>query len=432
MDLNELKQRYGVETKEEEKPKFGKRRPWLEAAPSQPAAPDCLGAIATTRREIAEKPEQVDGKAATNREQTENKPATKAATNREQTGNDLIAHPRPNKETGNKVGTEPATLSATNRQQTENKTATNRPFSSLVGLQRAIMVFLYEACKAARGRSTEFLALEHIGRRLKASPGSVKTTIQRLEKKNCLMRIDFKNGRGGYSKYELPEIVFRELLQLETENKLATNWQQTENKVGSELATEPATSSPCSSSNLNISNTTTTHPTKTVGETDPFWLIVPKRLDGLVSVKQLRDFVRQGFISEDVLQTSLDGFALDLEKGAVKAKNGNPVAILIGAIKGGGYISQQYLSELKASLAEVEKARAELHKLQAENVAEEIRKEFESFREKFPEQAEKMKPAAKFINTFQAGSVGYRMWVDEYKRQREGMQEAAQSELPNT
>jgi hypothetical protein len=148
----------------------------------------------------------------------------------------------------------------------------------------------------------------------------------------------------------------------------------------------------------------------------------------LVSVKQLRDFVRQGFISEDVLQTSLDGFALDLEKGAVKAKNGNPVAILIGAIKGGGYISQQYLSELKASLAEVEKARAELHKLQAENVAEEIRKEFESFREKFPEQAEKMKPAAKFINTFQAGSVGYRMWVDEYKRQREGMQEAARSE----
>lgn len=108
------------------------------------------------------------------------------------------------------------------------------------------------------------------------------------------------------------------------------------------------------------------------------------------------------------------------------------MAILIGAIKGGGYISQQYLSELKASLAEVEKARAELHKLQAENVAEEIRKEFESFREKFPEQAEKMKPAAKFINTFQAGSVGYRMWVDAFKRQKEGMQEAARSELPNT
>jgi hypothetical protein len=207
---------------------------------------------------------------------------------------------------------------------------------------------------------------------------------------------------------------------------------QTRAKVRTEVEPKPEPSSPCSSSNLNISNTTTTDPTKTVGEVDPFWLSVPKRLDGLVSVKQLRDFVRQGFISEDVLQTSLDGFALDLEKGAVKAKNGNPVAILIGAIKGGGYISQQYLSELKASLAEVEKARTELHKIQAENVAEVFRAEFEIFREKYPEQAEKMKPSAKFINTFQPGSVGYRMWVDEYKRQREGMQEAARSERLDT
>jgi hypothetical protein len=157
---------------------------------------------------------------------------------------------------------------------------------------------------------------------------------------------------------------------------------------------------------------------------------VPKNLDGLVSVKQLREFVRQGVISAEDLQASLDGFAFDLEKGAVKAKSGNAIAILIGAIKGGGYISQQYLAELRAGLAEIEKAREELRRIQAENAAEQLRREFETFREKYPDQAEGMKPAGKFIANFQPGGVGYRMWVEEYRRQRETMQESARSELP--
>ena len=61
------------------------------------------------------------------------------------------------------------------------------------------------------------------------------------------------------------------------------------------------------------------------------------------------------------------------------------MAILIGAVKSGGYISQSYLSELKASLADVEKARQELHQIQAENVSKQLQEEFESFRAKFPE-----------------------------------------------
>ena len=143
---------------------------------------------------------------------------------------------------------------------------------------------------------------------------------------------------------------------------------------------------------------------------------MPKNLEGRVSIRQLRDFVKQKLISAEDLQSSLDGFAYDLEKGSIRAKNGNPVAILIGAVKSGGYISQSYLSELKASLADVAKAREEMQQIQAANSAQQLQEEFESFRAKFPEQAEQIKPTSKYLTNFELGSVGYKMWLEEYKK----------------
>ncbi|MGK5084866.1 hypothetical protein WDW37_16380, partial [Bdellovibrionota bacterium FG-1] len=205
------------------------------------------------------KPVQKTGnKAATNREQTGNKTDNKLATNREQTGDAAYARDLTKAETGNKVGTQPATHSATKWQQSENKPATTAAFSGLVGLQRAVLIVVYDACKAARGRVSEPLTLEHLANCLKTSTGSVKTTLQRLESKSCILRVTFKNGRGGWSRYELPEAIFRELLQLETENKLATNWQQTENKVGTQPATQPTTSPSSSSSSIDLQKLKTT------------------------------------------------------------------------------------------------------------------------------------------------------------------------------
>jgi predicted transcriptional regulator len=315
--------------------------------------------------------------------------------------------------------------------QSEAKVEPNYGLDALVGLQRQILFFIYESCRASGSKISGPIGIQNLAETARSTVAAVRKALQRLEQKAFLIRAGYKDGRGGWTKYQLPSAAYNALLINETRAKVEPKLSQTRAKVRTEVEPKPEPSSPCSSSNLNLSNTTTTDPTKTVSEAESFWLSVPKNLDGLVSVKQLREFVRQGFVSADDLQTSLDGFASDLEKGAVKAKNGNPVAILIGAIKSGGYISQQYLSALKESLAEVERARAELHKMQADNVAEVFRAEFEIFREKYPEQAEKMKPSTKFINTFQLGSVGYRMWLEEYKRQRDGMQEAARSGLPS-
>ena len=279
-------------------------------------------------------------------------------------------------------------------------------------MQKNIVLFIYDLCRIKGERITAPVSIEHIYLKLGSTRLSVQKSIQRLEQKLLLARKEFRSGRGGWTVYELPESVWNEILQTETSDKLRTNLGQLSDNPKTEPRTEPRTSVPCSSSNLNINNTTTT---QTVDSAD-LWLSVPKNLEGRVSIKQLRDFVKQGLISAEDLQSSLDGFAYDLEKGSIRAKNGNPVAILIGAIKSGGYISQSYLSDLKASLADVAKAREEMQQIQAANSTQQLQEEFESFRLKFPDQAEQIKPMSKYLTNFELGSVGYKMWLEEYRK----------------
>lgn len=308
----------------------------------------------------------------------------------------------------NIIKTEPKTVLVTSLEQHSHITKTVVGFSAVVGLQRKILDYFFTKAQSLGSRTTGKIYPEVLAEMLACSVETVRTSVQRLETKGFVVREEFKRGRGGFSVFKIGVETYQNLV---IENNTKTSFKQNENITSSQTKTEPKTSPPCSSSivsSLEIKETTTTD--------QEFWLSVPKNLDGLVSVKQLRDFVKQGLVSPEDLQSSLDGFAFDLEKSLIRAKNGNPIAILIGAIKGGGYISQQYLTELKASLAEIEKARAELYQLQAENLAERLRQEFDSFRAQYPDQAERLRPGGAFINSFEPGSVGYRMWLEEYKK----------------
>lgn len=280
---------------------------------------------------------EIGNKVATKWQQTDNSITVEPTTNQKQSGNKPIAPENPKVETGNKVGTKPTTLSATNWQQSENKVATNLSFSSLVGLQRNIVIFIYDACKLARSKTTEAITLEHIGRILNTGTGTVKTTIQRLEKKHYVKRASFKNGRGGWSKYELSEIIFRELLQMETENKLTTNWQQTDSKVVTKPATEPATSIPSSSSSINI--TTTNYK---AGALADFQIQLSDTLTGIgFNSGHIDQLLRDSSLAPEEIQNSLDAFAFDLGFDDIRKKIRSPIGLIMKLLKNG----QAYVSE---------------------------------------------------------------------------------------
>jgi len=248
--------------------------------------------------------QQTDNKLITNWQQTDNKNNNKNE-NWQQTGNTT------DNKSGNKL--------ITNWQQTDNKLITKNTFSSLVGLQREIVIFIYKECKAARSEITNPLTLEHISKSLSNKAGSIKVTIFRLEQKGFINRVEFKNGRGGWSRYSIQNLLFQQLLQLETDNKLITNWQQTDNKLDTQPVTQPITMSPSSSSSFNYLNTTTTSDTEKLNNE---WLqidIEPLSKIGFTKT-HLEQLALQKILSPDVVQDSIYMFAFDLEN-TEKAKS---------------------------------------------------------------------------------------------------------------
>ncbi len=208
---------------------------------------------------------------------------------------------------------------------------------------------------------------------------SAQESIRRLQQKGFLNREKFKNGRGGWTQYAIPEIAFKELSQLDISNKLPTKLQQTTNKPPSQLPTELPTSSPIVVvKELNTKNTTNTE--------EPCF-VIPNELSGKVSRRQLSKFVLDGQISEYDLQLSLDAFAYDLRNKLVSMKySNNPVGVLIGAIKNNGsYNSAKFVEAVKAEMKPFIEAQRETTAVKMDQKSSQEWESFIKFKQEQPE-----------------------------------------------
>ena len=275
--------------------------------------------------------EQTGNKSGTNKEQIRNnkKPVNQ---NWEQSGYT----------TGNKQGNKPGT----NKEQTGNKASENISFSGLVGLQRNIIIFIYYECKNSRSKVTGTLTLEHIAKSIECSTETAKTTLKRLKKKGCLMRVESKNGRGGWSQYELPDNIYHEVLRNETENKLGTNWEQTGNKVGTQPGTEPGTN-PSSSSDLSLLKTTTNLSDEWNFDITPY-----SRFGFTAS--HIKQIATLGIISAADVEQSLIEFSHDLDNNALPKIKTNKLNFLMGLLRvGQSYVSEGFRNEQEAIISEM-------------------------------------------------------------------------------
>ncbi len=227
---------------------------------------------------------------------------------------------------------------------------------------------------------------------------SIKTTVRQLKLDGYFDVFAPKGGRGA-------------LIRVVIEKDFLLTYSKLSPKLNKKLNNTLNKTVPCSSSkDLEFKNTTTT----TADE--PVWLNIPEKLKGQVPINQLRALLKAGTIDQETLEDSLWGFAHDLEKNLVKSKTGNVMGLFFGAVKNGGYISQQYLAQKQAELAEVQTRTAELRKVREELEAQKLAEEFEAFKRDFPEKAEALKPPNSYIKGFEQGSIGYRLWLDEFKK----------------
>ena len=285
-------------------------KPWQEESVLFEQNPDFQSTNKpTTNRQQTEY--TTDNKLGTNWVQTEYKTDNKLGTNRQQT----------EYTTDNKL--------STNWVQTEYKPGTSRQFSELSGLQKTLIHLLYQECKISRSKTTGNLTLEHISSSTKHLKNTVKITLQRLERKNLIKRISYKNGRGGWTQYSLDDSIFRDLLQHETDNKLSTNWVQTGNKLGTQPSTQPSTSASSSSSSYNIINTTTT-------KLPEEWLKIDLEEASSFGLTQnhLFQLYRTGGYDPKIIEDSIRHFCFDLEHNKkAKSIKTNPLSYFMAILK---------------------------------------------------------------------------------------------------
>ena len=280
----------------------------------------------------------------------------KLETNLRQSGDKLETNLR---QSGDKLRTELRTEPETNLRQSGDKLETNivTPYSfySLVGTQRELAIFLYRQCKINRDKTTPPISMDNIAMSCNISISSARKTLQRLEKKNLVKRSSFKNGRGGWTKYELPKDIYQEIFncenydQLKTNlrqsgDKLETNLRQSGDKLRTELRTELRTSTPSSSSYIN--KTTTNLPEE--------WLCI--NFEPVADIGFSANHLQQLFDknSPEVVQESIFHFAYSLIHNSKFKNHENPLNLFMGVLrKGNAWIEPNYRSAQEMALAQI-------------------------------------------------------------------------------
>jgi len=186
--------------------------------------------------------------------------------------------------------------------------------------------------------------MDHISKNCKTTYHAARKAIQRLEQKEFLKRAEFKVGRSGWTKYEIPDATYQELLQNETEANSRPIRGQTEAKPGTELRPEPRPSAPSSSSSLrsiDLETTTTGEATSAEPrELDTQWQSID--CSPLTELRfgrgQIAQIAQSDRVTPEELQESIYAFAFDLCENQ-KAKNisGAPLNYFMGILRKGPY-----------------------------------------------------------------------------------------------
>jgi len=235
-----------------------------------------------------------------------------------------------------------------NLRHTWDKLKTSKLLAKVCGLQRNILLFIYDECQSVLDSETAPLAIEYVSNAVKSTISSVRKTIQRMIVKNILIRADHKDGRGGWTIYRLPEDIYQEINNLKSKNKLETNKRQTEDKVKTQLRTELETSAPSSSSSNLIKTTTTSE----LADEWNFDITSYARFGFTTS--QIKQLVSLGVISATDVEQSLIEFSHDFDNNALPPIKTTKINFLMGLLRAGHtYVSEGFKNEQEAMILEM-------------------------------------------------------------------------------
>jgi len=221
------------------------------------------------------------------------------------------------------------------------KVGQKQEFSHVSGLQRKLLYYVFNDCINNGSKESPFYNINKLSSSLSTSNHSVKSAIRQLRMKGIIEKNDFKDGRGGGTKFLIPDQVFRELLN-ESRLKVDQKWVNSRSKVGSEVGSEVGQNVPSSSLSINTKTNTITTSHETYDWVHD--IQTPENLKslglGLNHIKQLKE---KFSLSTEQIQDGLEAFSFDLAKGELERLKArgvqNIIGYFFGAMKTGGYNS---------------------------------------------------------------------------------------------
>ena len=82
----------------------------------------------------------------------------------------------------------------------------------LTGLQRKITDIIYNICELSCSNKTYPISILQLSNQCNHNVNTVKIAIHRLIKKGILIRENFKNGRGGWTMYSIPDNIYKDFI----------------------------------------------------------------------------------------------------------------------------------------------------------------------------------------------------------------------------
>ncbi len=268
--------------------------------------------------------------------------------------------------------------------QSGAKPEPNNEFYSLVGLQKNSLLFIFETCLKNGSKTSSPISSSNLAINLESTVAAVRKAIRRLEEKGFIVRSHFKDGRGGWTKYELPNNIYSELLTTKTRANHEPIMSQSGAKRTTQHEPQHEPKPPYSSSNnLNIITTNT-------GESEfSAEITLPINLSRFgISKNNLQKLVDDKLCTLELVQKSIEALSFDVENG----KTGNLAAILFGVLRSGKeYISQKYSETLQQDL-EQELKRIQKSEDQQKRLSEiKLQEKFKTYVDQNPQFIESIK-----------------------------------------
>ena len=111
-----------------------------------------------------------------------------------------------------------------NQTQNEVKLESNMPiFSTFSPLSKLIIEYIYNRTNHDNKRETNEIKIDDIAKKCHTTISGAKVTVQRLTKKNYIIRTMFKAGKFGWSKYKICNEIYKQINSIKSTSQTRVN-----------------------------------------------------------------------------------------------------------------------------------------------------------------------------------------------------------------